>query len=60
MNALKELPEGVINDGIIDNSASERLNSDMHAMKELPVAVLDQARLYLKRLIPLKVNTSQK
>lgn len=39
--ALKESPVGANNDDISDNSASEGLDSDMHALKELPVGVLD-------------------
>ncbi|MCH91193.1 BAG family molecular chaperone regulator 6-like, partial [Trifolium medium] len=40
--AFKELPVGVIDEDIIDNSASEALDSHMYAMKVLPVGVLDQ------------------
>lgn len=40
--ALKESPMGANDDDISDNSASEGLDSDMHALKELPVGVLDE------------------
>ncbi|PNX94553.1 neuroguidin, partial [Trifolium pratense] len=40
--AFEELPTGVTAEDIIDNFTSEGLDSDMHAIKELAVAVLDE------------------
>lgn len=40
--ALKESPAGANDDDIRDDSASEGLDPDMHALKELPVGVLNE------------------